>query len=100
MFFPVKPAVIIKDRSEMGDFMKKPTQFFFFNCTPESNVVMQPLQATKMRTHEKMTTDKEHNRQVKRSLIHPQFADRFIKTYILTKEGNLWLWEDNDNESL
>lgn len=92
-YFPIKPKVIIKDRSAYGDYFKKPTQFFFLNCDPESNIVMTPIQivpyATKDNCHKKI--DKEGSRQEKRSLMHPQFAERFIKEYILTKDGKIWL---------
>lgn len=92
-YFPVKPKVIIKNRHEEGDYFKKPTQFFFVNCEPEQNVVMQPIKAVKMTNITKCSSEieGEGDRQTKRSLIHPQFADRFIKTYILSKDGNVWI---------
>ena len=40
---------------------------------------------------QKECSDKKGSTQVKRSLMHPQFAERFIKTYILDKEDKIWL---------
>ena len=91
MFFPVEPRVIIKDRSAEGDYYTKPTQFFFVNCDPEQNVVLTPLERVeKMLVTNPSALKNGQSTQVKRSLIRPQFADRFIKTYILNKEGGLW----------
>lgn len=93
MYFPIKPAVIIPDRSAEGDYFKKPTQFFFMNCDPEANIVFEPIQSVTKTTTDKCFFDIKGNqtRQVKRSLIHPQFADRFIKTYILDKKDSIWI---------
>lgn len=95
MFFPIKPKVIIKDRYAEGDYFKKPTQFFFVNCEPEQNVVFEPVEFVKLlkvkHINEDNHIDEDYSRQVQRSLIHPQFAARFIKTYILTKDDGLWI---------
>jgi hypothetical protein len=91
-YFPIKPKLIIKDRHLEGDYFKKPTQFFFVNCEPEQNIVFQPIEYIPLTTIDKCTKGivGAESRQVKRSLMHPQFADRFIKSYILDKEGMLW----------
>lgn len=98
MFFPIKPKVIIKDRYIEGDFYKKPTQFYFVNCEPEQNVIFEPIEYVEQIRIEYVNAEhcSENNctRQVQRSLIHPQFAERFIKTYLLTKDNGLWLQED------
>ena len=91
-YFPVEPKVIVKDRHEEGDYYCKPTQFFFVNCEPEQNVVMTPMKRVEKVLH--VNPSNLHigqSTQVKRSVMHPQFAERFIKTYILTKEGGAWL---------
>ena len=91
-YFPLKPKVIIKDRSAYGDYFKKPTQFFFLNCEPEQNIVMMPIEIVPFATicNGSKKIDKDGSRQEKRSLMHPQFAERFIKEYILTKEDKIW----------
>ena len=92
MFFPVEPRVIIRDRSEEGDYFTKPTQFFFMNCEPEQNVILTPLERVDRVLHNNPSNLKDgKNVQVKRSLMHPQFAERFIKIYILTKDDGLWI---------
>lgn len=94
MYFPIKPKVVIKDRNAEGDYYKKPTQFFFINCEPEQNIVMEPIEYIKQIRIEFLNqencVDSNYTKQVQRSLIHPQFVERFIKTYILDKEGNVW----------
>lgn len=92
MFFPIKPKLIIKDRHAEGDYFTKPTQFFFVNCEPEQNIVLEPLKHVDLIRHD-TATHIEGNvcRQIKRSMIHPQFAERFVKSYVMTKEGGLWL---------
>lgn len=99
MYFPIKPKVIIKDRWLEGDYFKKPTQFYFVNCEPEQNVIFEPIEFVKQMRIEYINAesgpDNNYNKQVQRSLIHPQFAERFIKTYLLTKENGLWLKEES-----
>lgn len=83
-FFPIKPTVIDMDRTVNGDYYRKPTQYWFLNCKPEDNLVFEPIEYVPTLTvmkSEKMGCKK--SRYVKRSLIHPQYADRFIKRYIL-----------------
>lgn len=76
-FFPIKPDLIIKDRRTMGDFYKKPTQFFFVNCKPE------------FKLHGECFSTMESKRAIERtygferSVISPAFAENFIKTYII-----------------
>ena len=78
LYFPLKPGVIIKDRHKEGDYYKKPSQFFFVNCEPENNLVFEPLEYVELKNIEKA----EKNT-LTRSLMHPQFANRFIRTYII-----------------
>lgn len=86
-----KYGIQARDFDILDDFTK-PTQFFFVNCEPEQNVVMIPIQRVEKVLHvnpSNMKNDKSV--QVKRSMMHPQFAERFIQTYILTKDGGLWI---------
>ena len=83
MYFPVKPKVIDKDRTENGDYFKKPTQYWFVNCEPEQNMFFEALEPVQARNIERQTgTADGLNRTVNRSLIHPQYARRFIRTHI------------------
>lgn len=83
-YFPIKPSVIDKDRTRNGDYYKKPTQYWFVNCKPKQNVIFEPLEFVNQHTienAERMNLDV--CRSVKRSMMHPQYASRFIRTYIL-----------------
>lgn len=76
-FFPIKPALVIKDRREMGDVYKKPTQFFFINCKPEFKLYG--------KCFVKVDDQKaiEWSNGFDRSVISAVFAKNFIKTYIV-----------------
>lgn len=89
-YFPIKPQIIDNDRRTNGDYYKKPTQFWFVNCKPEQNMFFEPIEAVQTHTvasAEKM--DGNLSRQVKRSLMHPQYAKRFIKSYIMDTENEV-----------
>ena len=75
-FFPLKPEVVLLDRRKLGDFYKKPTQFFFINCVPEFKLWGECTET--MGKQNKI----EDNRGFARSVISPTFAKNFIKTYI------------------
>lgn len=82
-YWCIKLSLIDKDRSESGDWMKKPTQYWFINFRPEHNPIFEPIVYVEKRNIERM---KGSDRTRKRSEIHPQYARRFIKEHILTPE--------------
>ena len=85
-YWSLKPKLIDGDRTRNGDYMKKPTQFFYVCCEPENNILMEPIEFVELRTHERMkTNDDGISIQVKRSMIHPQYANRFIRQFILNE---------------
>jgi hypothetical protein len=74
-----------------GDYYGKPTQYWFLNCEPENNVVMEPLEYVEKHTIMSCgKLEKGSTIQTKRSMMHKQYADRFIKTYVLDKAGHVW----------
>lgn len=83
MYWPIKPAVIDKDRTKRGDYYKKPTQYFFINRQPKNNFIWEAIEDTETWTVANMTKKGKYSRQVMRSLIHPQYASRFIKEFII-----------------
>lgn len=91
-YFSLSPKVIDKDRTENGDYFKKPTQYFFINCEPNGNWICEPLEETKT-----YTIDLAHkmggNCQTSRSLMHPQYARRFIIRYLLDCPQNTYIGE-------
>lgn len=91
MYFPIKPNVIDQDRSKEGDHFSKPTQYWFVNCDPEQNVTLEPIESVEVYTSNTAhMMDGVGNRQIKRSMIHPQYARRFIISHILDCDGGVW----------
>lgn len=78
-FFPIKPKLIDYDRSERGDNMRKPTQYWFINRDPSNNLFFEPQVINERRTHDGISK----NRDVVRSLISPDYANRFIREFII-----------------
>ena len=66
------------DRTLRGDKFKKPTQYWFINCKPSYNVIFEP-----------QIIHKEYKRiawcsnKVERSMITPEYANRFIREFLL-----------------
>lgn len=85
-YFPVKPTFVDRDRTKNGDYYKKPTQYWFVNLQPRNNLSMQPLDMVDQQTIERPQIEGVKDRQVARSMIHPQYARRFIYNYLLPKE--------------
>lgn len=75
-YWCIKPSLIDNNRRENGDYYQKPTQYWFINCEPKNNVIFEPLKYVEYKTVDKQNT-------VARSLIHPQYANRFIREFIL-----------------
>ena len=83
-YWCMKPKIIDKDRRENGDYMKKPTQFWFINCEPKQNVVFEALDYVEQRRVDFITKKETGvNRTIARSEIHPQYASRFIRQYLI-----------------
>ena len=77
-FFPIKPKIVDLDRSENGDFYKKPTQFWFVNIEPNYNLLFEPKIINSNLKKISNTSNK-----VERSLISYEYANRFIRMYLL-----------------
>lgn len=81
-YWCLEPSLIDNDRTLNGDFYTKPTQYFFINCEPKNNVVFEPIQyIEKKRINHLGWASKEVK--TERSMIHPQYANRFIREFIL-----------------
>ena len=76
-YWCLKPSIIDGDRSKMGDYYKKPTQYWFINFEPKQNYFKHAIYNGKTKTI------KEERNKVKRSLISPEYAKNFIEKYIL-----------------
>ena len=82
-YWCIKPSLIDKNRHENGDYFGKPTQYWFINCEPKNNFIFEPLVlVSKQRVeHTKKVGNIDHQKM--RSMIHPQYASRFIREFIL-----------------
>ena len=85
------PAIIDKDRRESGDYYKKPTQYWFLNCKPKNNLVFESItyNAIECKDAIRFMTKKDYEKtgaktcKEARSMIHPQYANRFIRQYLI-----------------
>jgi hypothetical protein len=72
--------LIDKNRRERGDYFGKPTQYWFIGAKPEQNLIWEVMDYVEYKT----VKDTEKGK--KRSEIHPQYARRFIREFILEAE--------------
>lgn len=85
-YFPLKPSIIDVDRSMRGDVYKKPTKYYFINCSPEHNFCFENIENEVKRTVEKVISDETMTREEMRNYISPVYANRFIREFILDEE--------------
>lgn len=83
--FIFPPTVIDKDRTLRGDYFKKPTGYWFVNC---SNTFGMSIQQDKERKiiRKCKTAPKAGLCSEERSLISPDYARNFIADFIIGKE--------------
>lgn len=87
-YWPLKPAIIDKDRTERGDWMKKPTQYYFINRKPANNLIFEPRIVRTRTRFKKVTNEGQEKRTARRSKIMPEYANRFIREFILDETQN------------
>lgn len=75
-YFPIKNKLICRDRRKLGDKYRKPTTFYFVNCFPTFHLDKE-FEVTKK------IPRVEDDSGFTRSEITPQFAENFIKNFIL-----------------
>ena len=89
------PSIIDKDRRENGDYYAKPTQYWFVNFEPKQNLLCEPITYNHLgekdairRLNSPMYSEKfgKVSLKVARSMIHPDYARRFIKQYVIDME--------------
>lgn len=89
------PSIIDKDRRENGDYFAKPTQYWFLNCKPKNNLIFEAITYNHIECGDAIETmNKTHyghtgakNQKVARSMIHPDYANRFIRQYLIDAGG-------------
>lgn len=94
-YWCVPATMIDKDRRDNGDYYAKPTQYWFVNTTPKNNLLWEAVTYNHLgvkdairRLNMSMYEDKvgKVSLKVARSMIHPDYANRFIRQYILDAE--------------
>lgn len=79
-YWAIPSKVIDKDRTLRGDFYRKPTQYWFINCEPKYNIILEAYVMNDVKTIENTSNKTE------RSLISSDYANRFIREFILEGE--------------
>ena len=83
--FLKEPSIIDSDRTRRGDYFKKPTGYWFFNCEPTQGYSFQkPLKT--LRVWESKSAAHAGLCSEERSMISPDYARNFICDFILGKE--------------
>lgn len=79
-YWAIPYTILDKDRTKRGDYFRKPTQYWFINCKPKQNMILEAYEIK-----EKMVIEylKGENRKTKRSLISSEYANRFIREFII-----------------
>lgn len=81
-YWCIRPKLIDYNRRERGDYYVKPTQFWFINCEPKNNFIMEAKYNAKF-------LDIGHTRGATRSLISPQYANRFLREFVLDEKKEI-----------
>ena len=87
-YWCVKPTMVDMDRTKNGDYYKKPTQYFFINCEPKCNLVFEPIDYVETQVIAKVKKKDDLSIKTQRSMIHPQYASRFIRQYLIDDDLN------------
>lgn len=88
-YWCLKPTIIDKDRRKNGDYYKKPTQYWFINCEPKNNLVFEAINyVPQIKSVHVVKSDFGMDRTTARSIIHPQYANRFIRQYLINEKGS------------
>lgn len=82
-YWCIQPSIVDKDRTANGDFVKKPTQYFFVNFKPKNNFIFEPITYVETIKFKKIKNKDDVLRKTMRSMIHPQYANRFIRQYLI-----------------
>lgn len=80
-YWCIRPKVIDTDRHATGDYMKKPTQYWFIGIEPKNNLVMEQVNYKKRFTSNSLWGNE--NGQVDRSMISKDYVNRFIREFII-----------------
>lgn len=79
-YWAIPYSVLDQDRTKRGDYYKKPTQYWFINCKPQQNMILEAYSI-----QEKKVVENVHSK-TERSMISSEYAKRFIREFILESE--------------
>lgn len=90
-YWCIQPSIIDRDRRDRGDYYKKPTQYWFINRKPSNNFIFEAISQNSIKCKDaNRMMKKEHyeimgakNKKIARSMIHPDYANRFIREFII-----------------
>ena len=77
-YWSLPSTFVDSDRTLRGDKFKKPTQYWFVNCEPSYNFIFEP-----QIIHKEYKTIAYCSNKVARSMITPEYANRFIREFLL-----------------
>ena len=83
--FIEEPTIIDKDRTRRGDYFKKPTAYWFFNCKATNGMTFQKPKK-RLSVFSCKGSIKAGICSEERSMISPDYARNFICDFILGKE--------------
>ena len=85
-YWAIPYTILDKNRYENGDYYEKPTQYWFINCKPQRNFIFEPIEYVEKKNIQYQKSEDGLDRTVLRSMIHPQYANRFIREFILEEK--------------
>ncbi len=85
-YWAIPHTILDNNRTLRGDYFEKPTQYWFINCEPKNNIIFEPLLLVEKKRITARVKDGGVNDTTERSLIHPQYANRFIREFILEEK--------------
>ena len=88
-YWCLKPTIIDKDRTDNGDYYKKPTQYWFIGFEPYYNLIFEPIEYVPTQVISKVKKKDGLSVKTQRSMIHPQYANRFIRQYLIEEETDV-----------
>lgn len=82
-YWAIPYTILDKNRYENGDYFEKPTQYWFINCKLQRNFIFEPVEFVDKKTIEYQKKEDGLDKTILRSMIHPQYANRFIREFII-----------------
>ena len=79
-YWAIPYTVLDMDRTLRGDFYRKPTQYWFINCKPKYNMILEAYAMNDRKTIENTSNKTE------RSMISKDYANRFIREFIIDEK--------------